>query len=234
MVRTCGIRGTIRVAGHLPACFDVRYIPRVIRVAIHANADAQRHRMPTSTTHDIHPTQSAVAAPLRTIAATIGFALGAAALLNLLTGKTATGVASLAASLAALYAWRLAARGQVQLAASIAFYALAMALTVFLWVGHGTRDYGIAGFPAVLFLGCVFLGSWAYWGLAIFVLAAVTALGMAELSGTLPGQLGPPPELRNLINLWIIIGASAVGGRVLMQAVRASLARERSLSGADY
>ncbi len=188
--------------------------------------------MSASTNPDNISAQAAFAAPLRTIVATMAIALGLAALLNLFTGKPVTGAASLAASLASFCAWRLAARGQIQLAAAIAFYALAFALTAFLWVGHGTRDYGIAGFPAVLFLGCVFLGARAYWGLALFVLAATTALGVAELTGTLHGQLGPPPELRNLINLWIIIGASAVGGRVLMQALRASFARERSLSGA--
>ena len=185
-----------------------------------------------STAPDMHDPRSALAAPLRTIVATVAIALGIAAILNLATGKYATGAASLAASVAALLAWRIAARGNIELAASIAFYALAGALTVFLWVGHGTRDYGIAGFPAVLFLGCVFLASGAYWGLAACVLAGVTALGMAELSGVLPSAAGPPPELRNLVNLWIIVGASAVGGRVLMQAVRASFARERSLSGA--
>ena len=173
-----------------------------------------------------------MAAPLRSIVATMAIALGAAALLNLTTGKYATGTASLAASIASLVAWRLAMRGNVQLAASIAFYALALALTAFLWVGHGTRDYGVAGFPAVLFLGCIFLASRAYWGLAACVLAAVTVLGMAELLEILPHYAGPPPELRNLVNLWIIIGASAVGGRVLMQAVRASFERERTLSGA--
>ncbi|MEO8102804.1 MAG: EAL domain-containing protein [Betaproteobacteria bacterium] len=185
-----------------------------------------------SNTPDLLPPQSAIAAPLRTIVATMAIALAIAGMLNLFTGKSATGAASLAASLASLIAWRLAAQGRIQLSASIAFYSLACALTVFLWVGHGTRDYGVAGFPAVLFLGCVFLATHAYWGLAIGVLAAVTALGMAELAGALPGQLGPPPEPRNLINLWIIIGASAVGGRVLMQAVLTALARERTLSGA--
>ena len=185
-----------------------------------------------STAPDTQGPQRALAAPLRTIVATMAIALAIAALLNLATGKYATGAASLAASVASVFAWKIAARGNIPLAASIAFYALAVALTVFLWVGHGTRDYGLAGFPAVLFLGCVFLGSGAYWGLAACVLAGVTALGMAELSGLLPHGAGPPPELRNLVNLWIIIGASAVGGRVLMQAVRASFTREQSLSGA--
>ncbi|MBL8524059.1 MAG: EAL domain-containing protein [Betaproteobacteria bacterium] len=174
-----------------------------------------------------------MAAPLRAIAATIVVALLLGAVLNLAGGRPVTGSASLFGAAAAGFAWWWTARGgSLQTSASIAFYSLAFTLTVFMWVGQGTRDYGLAGYPAVLFLGCVFLARYAYWGLAAFVLAAVTVLGVAELTDLRPVVFGPPPELRNLINLWVIIGASAVGGRVLMRAVRSSLLRERSLSGA--
>jgi diguanylate cyclase (GGDEF)-like protein/PAS domain S-box-containing protein len=180
-----------------------------------------------------HGMEDSLLAPLRAIGITMAIALGAGAALNLAGGRWVTGSASLFAAVLALLAWRLLKNVRnFQLAASLAFFGLAIALTAFLWAGHGTRDYGLAGYPAVLFLGCVFLKSRAYWGLAACVLAAVTALGVAELTGARPPVIGPPAEFRNLINLWLIIGGSAVGGRVLMSAVLKSFARERSLSGA--
>lgn len=174
-----------------------------------------------------------MAAPLRAITVTMAVALGVGAALNFGGGRLLTGSASLAASITSVIAWRMVASGRnFQLSASLAFYSLALALTAFLWAGHGTRDYGLAGYPAVLFLGCVFLNTGAYWGLAACVLTAVTVLGVAELTGARPPIVGPPAELRNLINLWLIIGGSAIGGRVLMSALLKSLARQRSLFGA--
>ncbi|MBI3716204.1 MAG: EAL domain-containing protein [Betaproteobacteria bacterium] len=154
----------------------------------------------------------------------VALALGAA--LNLATGKYDTGTACLSTTLICLYALQLAKHGDVQLAASIAFYAMALALTAFLWVGHGTRDYGMIGFPGVLFLGCVFLTPGPYWGLVAFVLAGVATLGIGELTGQRSYQADTQPSLRNLFNLWLIIGASAVGARLLMQAMHGAFTRE--------
>lgn len=171
-------------------------------------------------------------APLRAICVAMAVFFGLGAVVNFATGRPVTGTASLLGAMAGVVAWHVASREQlVQLSAAIAFFAMALTVTAFLWIGNGTRDYGLAGYPAVLFLGCVFLGSVVYWGLAAFVVLAVTLIAIAEINGIkpMPGQMA---DFRNLVNLWLILGASAVGGRVLMEAVRASLRREAHLSGA--
>ncbi|MBL8520946.1 MAG: EAL domain-containing protein [Betaproteobacteria bacterium] len=174
----------------------------------------------------------AMAAPLRgiAIAMAVFFALGA--VVNLPAGRVLTGGACAAGTLAGLAAWAMVRRGaSLQWSASLSFYAMALVVTALLWAGNGTRDYGLAGYPAVLFLGCVFLATAAYWGLAACVLVAVTLIAVAEINGLKPVP-GPPTDFRALFNLWLIMGASAVGGRVLMQAVRSALTREQNLSGA--
>lgn len=163
----------------------------------------------------------------------IALAMGLGALINLPQGRWIVGLACLGAALAAVASGKLARHGSsLQAAASLCFYALATAVTAIMWARNGTRDYGLAAYPAVLFVGCVFLGTRAYWGLAALVLLSVTVLGVAELTGARATVYGPPPEWVNLLNLWAIIGGSAVGGRVLLQAVRSSLTRERHLASA--
>lgn len=175
----------------------------------------------------------ALRAPLSKVVAVVGVAMSLGVLLNVTQGRWLTGAACAISVLGCLAARAMVARGQsIGSAASVAFYTMALAITAILWARNGTRDYSLAAYPAVLFLGCVFLNARAYWGLAGFVLLALTTVSVGELTGTRAAPPGPPPEWTNLANLWVIIGACAVGGRVLLHAVRSSLARENTLSDA--
>jgi diguanylate cyclase (GGDEF)-like protein/PAS domain S-box-containing protein len=176
--------------------------------------------------------EDALRAPLGAFALAIAAAMALGGLINLPMGYWVTGTTCLCAAMAALLAWSAARRGAYDWAASLCFYPLALAVTAFLWAGHGTRDYGLAAYPVVLLAGCVFLGTRAYWGLTTLVLVAATAIAVAEITGVRPQPLNKPAHWINLLNLWIILGGSAVSGRVLLHAVRSSLSRAQSLASA--
>jgi diguanylate cyclase (GGDEF)-like protein/PAS domain S-box-containing protein len=180
---------------------------------------------------DLDPDPS-LARPLRLVLITIVVTMAAALAVNFLAGRTRSAVPSLVMLAATALAWGIARRGHFRAAAVALFYSLALGVTALLWVGNGVRDHAMAGYPAVLFAGCVFLGPAAYWGLTALVLAGLGATGAAELTGFLASPFSDHNDLRGLINLCLIMGGSAVSGRVLMVTIRAAAARERALSGA--
>jgi diguanylate cyclase (GGDEF)-like protein/PAS domain S-box-containing protein len=128
-------------------------------------------------------------------------------------------------------AWRMAKRGAIEAAAALLFCTTVVAITLRLWVGSGLRDFGVAVYPAVLFLGCIFLQARAYWILSALVVAGALAVGGGEILGLRPPGV-VPVRPGSLANLLIVLVACAAGGRALMDAVRAGHAREKALSGA--
>ena len=176
--------------------------------------------------------QAALAVPLRIVHAAMVVGLGIATALNFAYGVVATAVATGLGAGVCLVAWRIAAAGRVMASAMMTFYLIVAILSVLVLVGHGTRDYGLIAIPGVVFAAGVFLRPRAYWGLAASVIAGVLVLGVAELSGAFQPRAVPATGARELLNLLLIVVASAVGGRGLMFAIRSALARERSLSGA--
>lgn len=173
-----------------------------------------------------------LAKPFRLMLLTIGSTLAAVGVLYLLSGKPRTGSVGVSLAATTVVAWGLLERGRFAIASGVFFYALALGLLAFLWTGYGVRDYGILGYAALLFAGCVFLSARAYWGLAALVLAGVGAFGVAELAGVVRNSFSPHVTALSLTSLLLVLAASAAGGRVLMHAMRSSAARARELSGA--
>ncbi|MGE0355715.1 MAG: putative bifunctional diguanylate cyclase/phosphodiesterase [Burkholderiales bacterium] len=187
--------------------------------------------MPRTDTPDPGPDPS-LAAPFRLLLAAIGAALAVLAVVNLLSGKIATGSVAVVLATLTTLAGVIAERIGFRVAAAAVFYALALGLFAFQLAGYGMRDYAIAGYPAILFAGCVFLGANAYWGLAALMMAGAAALGGAEHFGLFRNELSDHVDLRTTFNFVLLIAASAAGGRILMKAIRAAAMRERALTGA--
>lgn len=174
---------------------------------------------------------NALYGPFRTIAFAVVAGSLAVQVVDLVTGQYLRGAMTAGIVLVGILAWRMAARGAIDLAASFLFGFIVIAITLRLWVGSGLRDFGVAVYPAALFLGCIFLHARAYWVLAALVLAGALAVGLGEIHG-LRAATVVPVRPGNLVNLMVILVACAVGGRVLMDAVRSGYAREKALSGA--
>jgi diguanylate cyclase (GGDEF)-like protein/PAS domain S-box-containing protein len=175
-------------------------------------------------------TQSALAAPFRAITAVVIAGGLAVQVVDLVTGQYLRGAMVAAIAVVGIVAWHLASRGRVELAATLLFGFIVVAITMRLWVGNGLRDFGVAVYPATLFLGCIFLRSRAYWFLSALVVASALAAGLGEIHGLRPAGV-VPIAASSLANLMIILVACAAGGRALMNAVREGFARERALSG---
>jgi diguanylate cyclase (GGDEF)-like protein/PAS domain S-box-containing protein len=173
----------------------------------------------------------ALAGPFRAILAAVILGSCAVQAVDLVTGQYARGMLIAAIAGVGLIAWRVAARGAIDAAAMVLFGFIVVAITTRMWVGNGLRDFGIAAYPAVLFLGCLFLRTRAYWALSAMVLAGALAVGLGDVLGWRAGT-GIPVRAGNLANLMIILVVCAAGGRALMSAVREGYARERALSGA--
>ncbi len=176
-----------------------------------------------------HP--NALYAPFRAITAAMLVGAIAVQVVDYLTGDYLRGAMLAVIAAVSVIAWRIAARGRIEVAATFLFCLTVVAITMRLWVNNGLRDFGVAVYPAVLFLGCLFLEKRAYWILSTLVLAGALAVGLGEIYGFRPAS-AIPVRAGSLANLMIVLAACAAGGRALMDAVRAGRAREQALSGA--
>ncbi|MBL8521227.1 MAG: EAL domain-containing protein [Betaproteobacteria bacterium] len=181
-------------------------------------------------TRDPRSRDSAFATPLKGLILTFAAVTTLLAVSSVLTLRITTAGIAVVATVGLLWAWHVALGGAYARAAAQAFAIVSVAMVAFLWVGNGTRDYGMTGVPALIFAGCVFLSARAYWAQAAFLTLGVTVIGVAELMGVRAVK-GPPVELASLINLWVMLAGTAIGGRVLMRGVQAAFAREAALSG---
>ena len=84
--------------------------------------------------------QSLLGAPLRIVHFSLGTGFGLAFVLNLAFGVVRTAVATGAAALMMLVAWRMAASGRINQSAIVTFYTLAAILAGLALAGYGTRD----------------------------------------------------------------------------------------------
>ena len=174
----------------------------------------------------------ALARPLLGIGWTLLIVTGGLAVFNLVFGMMATGVVSAVTALLLAVALRWMRAGRLHDGATLAFYSIGAGVLAFMWVANGTRDYAMAGVPALIFAGCVFLNRSRYWGLAAMLCGGVSVIGVAEVLGMHPSQIPQSATWSSQVNLWIILAGTAVGGRALMEGVQASFLRERELSGA--
>lgn len=173
--------------------------------------------------------EAALAAPFRLIVATTLVATACVQLIDYLSGDYLRGAVIGVVMLVGFFAWREAARGRMERAAIVIFHTAAFSLVVRLWLGYGLRDFAIAGFPALLFLGCVFLSARGYWLLAAIIIGGTLFVGFAELAGLRPGGRDATVRAGSFANLIVVLSATAIGGRALVHAVRDSLRRERAL-----
>ncbi len=175
--------------------------------------------------------QALLGAPLRLVHVALGTGFCVAFVINLAFGVVRTAVATGAAALMMALAWRLAARGRIDASAILTFYTLAAILAVLALAGYGTRDYSLIAISAAVFAASVFLRPVAYWILAGVMVLGVVALGVAEIAGAFRPPQVPPTGPREILNLVILVGTAAIGGRGLMYAIRSAFAREKALSG---
>jgi len=119
--------------------------------------------------------------------------------------------------------------GRAGLGALVLLHGLALMFTARIVLGNGLRDFASAGYPAVLFLGCVFLRSRAYWQLAAVVLGSALAAGVAQVTSGAT-YVTPSVGPAGVASLLVLLTACAVGGRSLMRAIRSAAKRERALT----
>ena len=171
---------------------------------------------------------SALAEPLRGIAVAAFAGSSVVLTADLALGdwpRALVMVLMLAASGAAV---GLCKAGRTNLAAVLLLHALALMFTSRIVLGQGLRDFASAGYPAVLFVGCVFLRSRAYWQLAAVVLGSALAAGVAQVMSGNAAQAPVSPAA--VASLFTLLVACAVGGRSLMRAIRTAAKRHRALA----
>ena len=173
--------------------------------------------------------EAALAAPFRMIVATTLVATVCVQLIDYVAGDYARGAVIGMVMLVGFFAWREAAHGRIERGAILIFHTAAIALVVRLWLGYGLRDFAIAGFPALLFLGCVFLSARAYWLLTAIIIGGTLVVGSVEVAGLRSGGSDATVRPGSFANLIVVLTATAIGGRALVHAVRDSLRRERAL-----
>lgn len=181
---------------------------------------------------DARDPQTLLAIPLRILHVALIVGLAAASALNFAFGFPTTGMATAIGAAVCALAWRIAAAGRIDASAAITFYMIVAILGTLVFLGHGTRDYGLIAMVATVFAASVFLPPRAYWVLAAVIIGGATLLGVAEMAGWFHPRPVPATGAREILNLLIIIGASTLGGRALTIAIRSAFARERALSGA--
>lgn len=186
---------------------------------------------PDAATPSAGDPRSPLGAPLRIVHFSLGTGFALAFVVNLSFGVARTAVATGAAAAMMLVAWRMAASGRINQSAIVTFYTLAAILAGLALAGYGTRDYSLIALSAAVFAASVFLKPVAYWILAIAMVLGVAALGTAEIAGAFRPMPVPATGIREVLNLMILVGAAAIGGRGLMFAIRSSFAREQALSG---
>jgi diguanylate cyclase (GGDEF)-like protein/PAS domain S-box-containing protein len=142
-----------------------------------------------------------------------------------------TGVVTGVAAAMMVVAARVASAGRINQSAILTFYTLAAILAGLVLAGYGTRDYAMIAATSVVFAASVFLRPLAYWILAACLVLGVAALGIAEVTGAFNPPTAPATGTREVLNLLILVGATAIGGRGLMFAIRSAFAREKALSG---
>lgn len=170
--------------------------------------------------------------PLTGIVWTLLVVAGGLAAFNLVFGLLATGLVSAVTALLIALALRWVRAGRMRDGATLAFFSIGAGTLLFMWVANGTRDYAMAGVPALIFAGCVFLDRSRYWGLAAMLCVGVSFIGVAEVMGWRVSHMPQATTWSSLVNLWITLAGTAIGGRALMEGVQRSFARERELSGA--
>jgi diguanylate cyclase (GGDEF)-like protein/PAS domain S-box-containing protein len=176
--------------------------------------------------------QAPLVAPLRIVLGAMIVGLGLAAVANFAFGRVSTGAATALGAAMSVVSWKLLTPGRVNLAATITFYGLVIVLMTLVIVGHGTRDYGLIAVAGVVFAASLFLKPRAYWILAGSLVGSVVLLGVAESAGWYRPRTVPVAGPREILNIFIIVAASAFGGRGIMYAIRTAIAREKELSGA--
>jgi hypothetical protein len=107
---------------------------------------------------------------------------------------------------------------RIERGAILIFHTAAIALVVRLWLGYGLRDFAIAGFPALLFLGCVFLSARAYWLLTAIIIGGTLVVGSVEVAGLRSGGSDATVRPGSFANLIVVLTATAIGGRALVHA----------------
>jgi len=170
--------------------------------------------------------------PLRIVHIALGTGFFAAFAINLAFGVARTAAACGAAAAMMVVARRIARAGRVNLAAAITFYTLCAILMALALAGYGTRDYGLIAICAAVFAASAFLRPVAYWSLAGSVTMGVALLAISEMRGWYHPLTVHQTGIRELLNLLVLVGAAAIGGRGLMFAIRSAILREEALSGA--
>ena len=175
--------------------------------------------------------QAPLTVPFRMVLGAIMTGLAVATVANFAFGRATTAIAAGLGTVLCFASWRLLTPARLDLVATITFYGLILILLALAIVGHGTRDYGLIAVSGIVYAASMFLKPRPYWILAGSLTAMVLLLGVAEMVEwyhPLPVGIAGPREILNIV---LIVGTSAFGGRGIMHAIRAAIRRERALSG---
>ena len=135
---------------------------------------------------------------------------------------------SLAAEAGVLAALALSRRGRADAAVGVlvaSVQACAAALVVV--AGQGFHDVALLLFPATLVVAGLLLERRAFAVVTVGTVAFVVGIGVAEIQGLLVTPLSRFTLARNLVDVAIILGVTAVAVSLLAESVRTSLARAR-------
>jgi PAS domain S-box-containing protein len=162
----------------------------------------------------------------------IGSAIALGAVLpilhNALYGRWRSVAVLLVAEAGVLLALALNRRGRLDTAIGVVVATLQVCAGALVVVGrHGFHDVALLIFPATLVVAGLLLSRRAFAGVTAATILFVVGLGVAELRGILVTPQSAFIEARNLADVVIILGITAVAVSLLAESVRTSLARAR-------
>jgi PAS domain S-box-containing protein len=169
---------------------------------------------------------------LRGIVKVIGSTIALGAVLpllhNALYGRWRSVAVLLVAEAGVLLALALNRRGRLDGAIGVVVATLQVCAGALVVVGrHGFHDVALLIFPATLVVAGLLLSRRVFAGVTAATILFVVGLGVAELRGILVTPQSAFIQARNLADVAIILGITAVAVSLLAESVRTSLARAR-------
>ncbi|UTA47255.1 EAL domain-containing protein [Simiduia sp. 21SJ11W-1] len=111
---------------------------------------------------------------------------------------------------------------QVERASTILLWGITLCLSAVIAANFGLLDKGVLGFPALLIFAALFSKPRQFWILFSFILAVVTLLGIAQLSGWKP-RITMNVTLSTLANTFTILAITGFSVHFLARDLRLTL-----------
>jgi len=121
----------------------------------------------------------------------------------------------------------IAIRGNLLVGKLIAPFGAALTLLFAAYNGKGFHDEILVGAPVAIVMAGLLLGNWGTVVLSVFLIAGITAIGLAEINGIVQSDLSALTSFEDIITVSLMIVAMAFVQRLLIKRLNNSLEEAR-------